>query len=274
MPPPPLPTPPAPAGVPPTGSPATGLPAGPRASVIIPTLDEEKRIGGLLAHLSPEVRRRHGLEVIVSDGGSTDGTLATAEALADRVVVHPGPGRQTIAAGRNAGARVARGGLLLFFNADVRFPDDLDGFLAAVLAAAERHGAATCRVGVHPSEATAADRLILGACDVVFCAMNVVRLGMGRGECHAVRRAVFHAVGGYDEALAAGEDFDLYRRIARWGRRTGAARTRFLWEWTLWEDPRRYRHLGYARTLATWFTNTVAVTLLGRSFSRTWEPVR
>jgi glycosyltransferase involved in cell wall biosynthesis len=253
----------------------SGVPPAPvRASVVIPTLDEEKRIGGLLARLSPELRRRHGLEVIVSDGGSADGTLATAECLADRVVRHAGPERQTIAAGRNAGAGVARAPVLLFFNADVRFPDDLDGFLDALLAAAERHGAATCRVAVHPSEATLADRLILGGCDVVFCAMNVLRLGMGRGECHAVRRSVFHAVGGYDPTLVAGEDFDLYRRIARWGRRTGAARTHFLWGWTLWEDPRRYRHLGYTRTLAQWFSNTVSVILFGRSYSRIWEPVR
>ncbi|MDX1531419.1 MAG: glycosyltransferase, partial [Rhodothermales bacterium] len=94
-----------------------------RVSVVIPTLDEEKRLGALLAAFTPGLRRRFGLEVVVTDGGSTDGTLAIAERLADRVVVHGGAGRQTIAAGRNAGAQAARGDLLLFFNADVRLPD-------------------------------------------------------------------------------------------------------------------------------------------------------
>ncbi len=254
--------------------PSRGEAAAVRATVVIPTLNEEKRIGGLLETLGPAVRRRHGLEVVVSDGGSTDGTLGLARRLADRVVEHAGPGRQTISAGRNAGAAVARGGLLLFVNADVRFPDDLDGFLRAVLGAAEAGGAATCRVGVHPSEATLADRAVLGVCDVLFCGMNVIGAGMGRGECHALRRAVFEAVGGYNEALAAGEDFDLYRRVARWGRRTGEARIRFLWGWRLWEDPRRYRHSGYARTMFEWLRNTVAVTVLGRSYSEEWEPIR
>ncbi len=245
-----------------------------RASLVIPTLNENKRLGRLLGTIDTSIRQRHGIEVIVSDGGSTDGTIAIARESADRVVVHDGSDRQTIAGGRNAGARAARGNLLLFLNADVRLPDDLDGFLDALLTAAETRGAATCRVAVHPSEATLADRLILGGCDVVFAGMNRVGLGMGRGECHAVRRSVFLAVGGYDETLVAGEDFDLYRRIARWGRKTRAARIAFLWDWKLWEDPRRYRKQGYVRTLFEWFRNTVYVIVFGRAHSEVWEPIR
>jgi glycosyltransferase involved in cell wall biosynthesis len=255
------------------GAPPAGRPVAPRASIIIPTLDEEKLIGALLATLR-QLQPRLGLEVIVSDGGSRDGTQQIAREGADRLVVHGGPERQTIAAGRNAGARVASGDVLLFLNADVRLPDDAAGFLEALLAAAAQAGAATCRVGVHPSQATTTDRLVLGGCDVLFRGMNQVGLGMGRGECHAVRRTVFRAVGGYDEALVAGEDFDLYRRIASWGRRTRAARITFLWDWKLWEDPRRYRQRGYARTLLAWLRNTLWVTFRGRAHSRVWEPVR
>jgi glycosyltransferase involved in cell wall biosynthesis len=244
-----------------------------RVSVIIPTLDEVKRLGPLLETFTPALRRHLGLEVIVSDGGSTDGTLDVARRLADRVVVHAGPEAQNIAAGRNAGAAAARGDTLLFFNADVTFPDDAGGFLADLIAAAEG-GAATCRVGVHPDEATIADRLVLGTCNVLFCGMNLVGGGMGRGECHAVRRDVFAAVGGYNEAYAAGEDFDLYHRIAQRARRRGERRIRFLWQWVLFEDPRRYRKVGYARTMWDWFRNSLYVAFLGRSYSDAWEPVR
>ncbi len=247
--------------------------APPRASVVVPTLDEEKTLAAVLAPLRAAAGRL-GLEVIVSDGGSTDGTLALALGLADHVVVHRGPARQTIAAGRNAGARHASAEVLLFFNADVTFPADLDGFLGELIEAATAYGAATCRVAVHPDAARLDDRVVLGVCNAIFWTWNQVRLGMGRGECHAVRRDVFEAVGGYDEALVAGEDFDLYRRIARRARREGGPKIRFLWHRVLYEDPRRYRKKGYARTMLDWFRNTVYVTFRGRSYSTDWEAIR
>jgi glycosyltransferase involved in cell wall biosynthesis len=239
----------------------------------VPTLDEERTLLAVLGPLRAAAGPL-GLELIVSDGGSADGTLALALGFADRVVVHREAGRQTIAAGRNAGARLAAADVLLFFNADVRFPDDVAGLLAEMIAAAEEAGAATCRVAVHPDEARLADRLVLGTCNALFRGWNALGMGMGRGECHAVRRDVFEREGGYDEALVAGEDFDLYRRIARRARREGGGRIRFLWHRVVYEDPRRYRRRGYARTMLYWLLNSVSVTLLGRSFSQTWDPVR
>lgn len=250
------------------------VPHPPRASVVIPALNEVRCLAPLLERLDRDVRSRHRLEVVISDGGSTDGSIELARALADAVVVHEGTERQTIAAGRNAGAAAARGRLLLFTNADVLFRDDLDGFLLRMLGEAEHHGAATCRVEVHPEAATMQDRLVLGGCNAVYRAWTGLGLGMGRGECQAVRRDVFDAVGGYNPRLVAGEDFDLYRRIATWGRTTGRARVRFVWDEVVWEDPRRYRKHGYVRTLASWLRNSAYVAFLGRAHSETWEPVR
>ena len=43
---------------------------------------------------------------------------------------------------------------------------------------------------------------------------------------------------------------------------------------TLYEDPRRYRQVGYARTLWEWFCNSASITLRRRSYSEEWAPVR
>jgi len=70
-----------------------------RLSVIIPTLNEARGIGVTLAALAPLRARGH--ELIVADGGSTDGTVRLAGPLCDRVV----QGARGRALQMNAGAR-------------------------------------------------------------------------------------------------------------------------------------------------------------------------
>src|SRR5262245_29527633 len=80
-------------------------------SVIIPTYQEA-------ATIADAVRAAHALnpcEIIVADGGSTDGTIAAAGA-ADVVLSTP-RGR---ALQMNAGAARARGDILVFLHADCR----------------------------------------------------------------------------------------------------------------------------------------------------------
>jgi rSAM/selenodomain-associated transferase 2 len=92
----------------------------PPLSIIIPALDEAAGIEATLAALQP--LRARGCEVIVADGGSTDGTPELASPHADRVVTS-GRGR---ARQQNAGAAAATGDVLLFLHADTRLPDGAD----------------------------------------------------------------------------------------------------------------------------------------------------
>lgn len=90
----------------------------PWLSVIVPTLNEAGQISDTLQGLQP--LRAQGVEIIVVDGGSRDGTVALAEPLADQVLRSDcGRARQL-----NAGAVHARGDVLLFLHADTRLPDD------------------------------------------------------------------------------------------------------------------------------------------------------
>jgi len=85
-------------------------------SIIIPVLDEAQGIISVLQALQ-SFRQQHA-EIIVVDGGSSDGTPRLAAPLADQVTVSSkGRGCQM-----NAGAALAQGQVLLFLHADTQLP--------------------------------------------------------------------------------------------------------------------------------------------------------
>lgn len=88
-----------------------------KISVIIPTLNEAESIVATLMPL--QLLRQQGHEVIISDGGSSDATIALSQPLVDRVI-NTGRGR---ASQMNRGALQASGEVLLFLHADTLLPD-------------------------------------------------------------------------------------------------------------------------------------------------------
>ncbi|MEO0409836.1 MAG: TIGR04283 family arsenosugar biosynthesis glycosyltransferase [Cyanobacteria bacterium P01_A01_bin.135] len=105
-----------------------------RCSIIIPVLNEASCIGLALRHLAQ--LHPPPFEIIVVDGGSTDGTQA---AIAREIPLSPvpislidrPPGR---ALQMNAGARVANGEVLCFLHADTWVPQDLVTVMTQTLA--------------------------------------------------------------------------------------------------------------------------------------------
>lgn len=89
----------------------------PSVSVIVPVLNEEKAIAAALDHLN----QLGADEIIVVDGGSTDGTCDIVRERFPAVVVQIGALRGR-AAQMNSGARLASGEILLFVHADMILP--------------------------------------------------------------------------------------------------------------------------------------------------------
>lgn len=94
-------------------------------SVVVAALDEADRIGPVLARAMLP-----GVEVIVADGGSADGTADIARAAGATVV----PAERGRARQSNAGARVASGDVLVFLHADTLLPERFDEAVLASLA--------------------------------------------------------------------------------------------------------------------------------------------
>jgi rSAM/selenodomain-associated transferase 2 len=174
-------------------------PSPPRISIIVPVLDEAERIAAALAALAP--LRAQGVQLVVVDGGSRDGTPQRCKGAADAVITAPrGRARQM-----NAGARAATGDVLLFLHADTTLPPDA---LALVAEALAHH--AWGRFDVHIAGRS---RWL----PIVAALMNMrSRLtGIATGDqALFMRREAFEAVGGFpDQALM--EDIELCKRLRR-----------------------------------------------------------
>ena len=248
-------------------------PYNPLISIIIPVYQEEKIIENTLKLFSSDLRKKFNLELIVSDGGSSDSTVEIAEKYADFVVRYNKQRRQTISEGRNLGAKAAKGKFLVFMNADT-IPKNIEEFLSVIYkyALGESHysnyPALTCAVEAYPWEAKLKEKLFYRVHNLYVKLLNTINLGMGRGECHIVKADVFFLVGGYNPTIAAGEDFDLYRRIAKIGR------IGFVKEIIVYESPRRFRKHGYIKIVFYWLINAISVMMRGKSVSEHWEAVR
>ncbi len=195
-------------------------------SVIVPTVNEEAAVAATLASArAPAVR-----EVIVADGGSSDGTCAIARQGADLVLCTP-RGR---AVQMNAGAAEARGEVLLFLHADTILPA---GFDAAVLAAC-----ADVRVvgGRFDVSLLPTSPLLWLTGTLINWRSRLSRIATG-DQAIFVRRDVFQQIGGFP-AIPLMEDIALSRALKRRGR-IACLRQRVI------TSSRRWRQAGVIRTI-------------------------
>ena len=187
-------------------------------SVIVPVLDEEQQIDGLLAALGATP----GLgEIIVVDGGSRDRTTERVRAATGSItLVESARGRATQ---MNAGAAAARGEIFLFLHADCRLPTDAAAWIERVLLSPDVVAGAF-RTWTLPDER--APRAWLGRLlHLADLRSRYAALPYG-DQALFVRAEVFRRIGGFPEQPLM-EDLELSRRLARVGRiRTVPARVR------------------------------------------------
>jgi rSAM/selenodomain-associated transferase 2 len=199
-----------------------------RISIVIPALNEAGEIARTLEPLQP--MRAAGHEVIVVDGGSTDRTTELARPLADRVIrTARGRARQM-----NAGARVARGEVLLFLHADTRLPPDAERLILEGLARSGRGwGRFDVRLsGRHP---------LLVVTGPLFSLRSRLTGTATGDQAIFVRRDWFEQAGGYPD-IPLMEDLALSRAL----RRTG--RPLCLWQRVV-TSSRRWEERGIVRTI-------------------------
>ncbi len=240
-----------------------GIPRGtpvsaPKVSIIIPVLNEERVVSGVLDSLDRQ--KNKDFEVIVVDGGSNDETVDEVWGRANKVVFVGRPSRRRQ---ENVAAVDARGETLLFLHADMEVPPTLIGSVVQSLS--------------DPSVAG-------GSCHVVFqgdsvklrflsaarlCGSKLLNIH-GISSAFYVRRSSFQRAGGFRDTVME-EAVDLQRRISSEGS--------FV---TLDEicttSARRFNQRGRFVPVAAVWIATVLLTVFGIHFTsieeRLWRSVR
>ncbi len=198
----------------------------PAISVVLPVLNEAADIGRLLGEVLTQQSPAGGFEVIVADGGSTDDTRRCVTELMtrwDNLVLLDNPGRRS-SAGRNVGARAARGKYVMFLDGHCALPRN-DYLVRVEEIFADTGAACLCR----PQPL---NRLLDGEWARAISAARHSRLGHNTGsdiysdkaaytDPHSAgaiyTRTVIEDLGGYDERFDACEDVEFNHRIATAG---------------------------------------------------------
>jgi len=174
------------------------------ASIVIPTLNEEKYLPKLLESIKRQTFKDY--EVIVADAGSTDKTKKIAKKYGAKVVKGgmPGPGR-------NRGAEVAKGKILFFFDSDVKLPPN---FLKnAYDQMQERYlDLATCEF--RPLSNLYIDKVMH---DFANSSIKLSQFNNPHapGFCIFVTKRLFDRVSGFDETIKLAEDHDFVKRASK-----------------------------------------------------------
>lgn len=190
-------------------------------AVVIPTLNEAAHIGRLLHSIaaSPTVA-----EILVADGGSTDGTreIVDQAALADRRIRLVDNPKRLQAAGINRAVRQAdaRVDTIVRVDAHSHYPAD---YVERIVKAFDTSGAQMVATRLRSVGRTCFQRGVAAASNSrMGSGSSAHRIGgrpgfVDHGHHAGIDRSLFQRIGGYDESFVTNEDAELDYRIRRAG---------------------------------------------------------
>ncbi len=209
----------------------------PPISIVIITLNEEKRIARLLDDLCQQTSQN--FEVIVVDSNSSDNTLNVAAGYVSTLpslTLHR-MDTKGVSLGRNTGAGLARHERILFLDADVRLPDN---FLENAQCQLSDKKLEVAGVYMGSDELALRHRIAYGAFNIGLALTQYV-FPTAVGACIFSSREIHNKIGGFDEDIILCEDCHYVKKASK------ITRFRYL-NMTFSFDPRRLEQDGMFST--------------------------
>lgn len=175
-------------------------------SIIIPTLNEAKYLGYLIKSIKDQSFDEK-YEIIVADGGSEDETIEIAKTSGCRIVYGGSPAK-----GRNEGAKIAKGDLFFFIDADSILPAN---FLGQLIKEFEKRKLDIAAFPVYP-QGNIIDRICYKIYN--FWANLTQKFLHHTTQTILIKREIHQKIGGFDETVTIGEDFVYAREGAKFGK--------------------------------------------------------
>jgi glycosyltransferase involved in cell wall biosynthesis len=187
-----------------------GKPGIPTVSVIIPSWNAapyiRTAIDSALSQTHPPG------EVLVIDGGSSDGTQDLVRAYGEAVkLLQEKPGRKGVGAARNVGVEAASGEWLAFLDADDWW--DLRKIARQLAELAKHRDAALNYTGVWAVEEATGKRWAGQCLDANAAWPDLRWINVISTSTVLARRSAVNEVGAFNEDLAACEDWELWVRL-------------------------------------------------------------
>ena len=200
-------------------------------SIIIPCKNEEVYIGKLLDCLLMQ-SLPHSVEIIVSDAGSTDGTIAIINSYIGLLPNLKIVGGGLPSVGRNLGVLASSGSILLFIDSDTYFKKDslvMDSLNLFKVRGASILG---CLLNI---ENNFRIKVIYGLCNIIFY-LSKFDSPFVVGSYMMISRDKFISIGGFDESLMHCEDYFLSKQVS--------SSEHIILNEFIYTDDRRFKKLG------------------------------
>jgi glycosyltransferase involved in cell wall biosynthesis len=217
----------------------------PEASIIIITLNEEKKLPRLLKELAEQTYQN--FQLIVSDSNSSDNTQLVVEqfnqkwnkVLFYQCGVTNGPGR-----GRNRWVEQAKHEIIFFFDADTQLSDKQ--FLAKALSSFQKNNLDVAGAYTKPNTSRFDHLFGTRVTNIICFIFQHTSLPIAAWGCMMTKKSIHTDIAWFDESITLGEDSAYVQRAKKHWFTFWILPQRFIF------DMRRIEHYGVRNTAYTY----------------------